>query len=275
MQADYRLVPEVKVIAGLQGNKAGRYDLDINPRLGLIWSPKDIVNIKALYSTAFRAPTIQELYNKAPTLIGTITLKPEKIQTVDLGANIQTDKASIGINNYYSIISNTIYQKQRVPPPSVYANSDIPTTIIGLELEGKYFITRELMLTGSGLYQQNATGDSAGNMMPVPEALVKGGISYSANGFTASVFNIYEGNLDKRYDATYNKTCKAFDLVNANMKYDVNKLVKVSVPKITLNIDAYNLLNQEVWLPATGLSTHYTLPSIQGRSIYFGVTVGL
>jgi outer membrane receptor protein involved in Fe transport len=275
IQADYRLIPQVKILAGLQGNKPDGFDVDFNPRLGLIWSPEEIVNVKALYSTAFRAPTIQERFNDAPTLIGTPTLKPEKIQTVDLGVNIQTNKTMIGINNYYSTITNSIYQKQIVPPPSVYANSDIPTTIIGLEVEGKYFITRELMILGSGLYEQNTTGDSAGNMMPVPEALAKAGVSYSARGLTASVFNIYEGDLDKRYDATYNKTCSAFDLLNANVKYDIGRIFELPGPKIMLNVDAYNVLNQEIWLPATGLSTHFTLPAIQGRSIYFGITVGL
>lgn len=125
-----------------------------------------------------------------------------------------------------------------VPPPSVYANSAIPTTIIGMEVEGKYFITREFMLTGSGLYQQNTTGDSAGNMMSVPEALAKGGVSYSANGFTASVFNIYEGRLDKRYNATYNKTRKEFDLLNANVKYDIGRILEFAAPRITLTAEA-------------------------------------
>jgi outer membrane receptor for ferrienterochelin and colicins len=275
IQADYRLISEIKIIAGVQGNKPEGFDLDLNPRLGLIWSPGKIVNVKALYSTAFRAPTIQERYNTALTLKGTPTLKPEKIETVDLGVNIQTDKIMIGINNYYSTISNSIYQKQHTPPPSVYANSAIPTTIIGMEVEGKYFITKELMLTGSGLYQQNTTGDSAGNMMPVPEALAKGGVSYAARGFAASVFNIYEGRLDDRYDAAYNKTCKAFDLLNANVKYDIGRIIELPVSKITLTVDAYNLLNREIWLPATGQSTHFTLPEIQGRSLYFGITVGL
>jgi outer membrane receptor for ferrienterochelin and colicins len=275
VQGDYRVIPAIKVIAGLQGNKAIGFDLDLNPRVGLIWSPKEIVNVKALYSTAFRAPSMMELYLKHPTLKGNPKLKPEKIKTVDLGVNIQTENVSLGLNNYYSQITNAIYQRQITPPPNLYTNSTIPTTIIGMELEGKYFITREFMLIGSGLYQKNATGDSARNMMPVPEASAKGGISYSAKGFTASVFNVYEGNLDKRFNTVYNKTRKAYDLLNANVKYDINNVFKLKMPKITLTIDAYNLLDQEVWLPATGLSTQYTEPAIQGISFYFGVTVGL
>jgi outer membrane receptor for ferrienterochelin and colicins len=276
VQGDYRIVPEIKVIAGVQGNKAAGIDFDINPRGGLIWSPNDIVNVKALYSAAFRAPSMMELYLKHPTLKGTPGLKPEKIQTVDLGVNIQNERISFGINNYFSKIFNSIYPKQITPPPNLYQNNNIPTTIIGMEVEGKFFITRELMFIGSGLYQQNTTGDSAGNMMPVPEASAKGGISYSANGLTASVFNIYEGKLHRRFDAaSYNKTREAFDLLNANLKYELNKILKLAAPKITVDLEGYNLLDQEIWLPATGMLKQYSVPAIQGRSVYFGITLGL
>lgn len=275
LQADYRIIPQLKVIAGLQSNKAAGFDFDLNPRFSLIWSPDEIVNVKALYSSAFRAPTIQELYLKSGTIVGTKTLNPEKVQTVDLGVNIQTEKISFGINNFYSEISNSIYQEQRKPPtPNLYSNSKVPTTIIGLEVEGKYYITKELMLTGSGLYQKNTTGDSAGNMMPVPEASAKGGISYSKCGFTASIFNTYEGRLDKRYNATYNKTRKAFDLLDLTLKYELDKAFSWKIPQFAIFIDAYNLLDEEIWLPATGQAKNYTLPQIEGRSINFGIDVG-
>jgi hypothetical protein len=144
---------------------------------------------------------------------------------------------------------------------------------MGLEVEGKYFITKDLMLTGSGLYQKNQTGDSVGNTMPVPEASAKGGISYSSNGITVSVFNIYEGDLHKRYNTQYNPTRKAFNLLNANAKYEINRLFKHKLSVITLEIEGYNLLNKEIWLPAAGQSTKYTLPAIEGASWYFGLTV--
>jgi hypothetical protein len=143
-----------------------------------------------------------------------------------------------------------------------------------MELEGKLFITKELMLIGSGLYQKNTQGDSAGNMMPVPEASGKGGISYSASGFTASVFNIYEGDLHKRYNTKYNPTRKAFDLLNANVKYEISRLFKLTAPVITLEFEGNNLLDQEIWLPATGQAKSYTVPQVQGLSLYFGATVG-
>jgi hypothetical protein len=42
---------------------------------------------------------------------------------------------------------------------------------------------------------------------------------------------------------------------------------------ITLDIEGYNLLDEEIWLPPTGLAINYTGPEIRGISVYFGVTV--
>ncbi|MBN1757516.1 MAG: hypothetical protein JW863_04325, partial [Chitinispirillaceae bacterium] len=180
---------------------------------------------------------------------------------------------SLGINSFYSELTNIIHRTTG-PYPNKYVNSDGSTTFFGLEVEGKIFITKELMITGSGLLQYNTNGDSVGNMMPVPQAGGKGGISYSSNGFTVSVFNIYEGNLDSRYDAPFNKTREAFDLLNANMKYEISRLFKLKAPVITLEFEGYNLLNQEIWLPATGMPKQFTVPAVQGASAYFGVTLG-
>ncbi len=267
IQGDYRLFPSLKLIAGLQGNEVPGYDFDINPRLGYIWYPMENVNIKALYSQAFRAPTIQELYllNR-----GTPDLDPEKVSTIDFGVNIQTDNASIGLNNFYSKISNTIIQ---VPTsPIRYVNSDEKTTIIGAELEGKYYITRELLLVGSGLYQQNTNGDSLGNMMPVPEIEGKIGLSYSRNGLIVSAFNIYEGDLDKRYTSIGNPNPGEYNLLNVTFSYDLNYFLTLqSIGQFKIRIDCYNLLDKEVWLPASGTVKYCSLPEIQGRSIFIGI----
>lgn len=267
LQADYKLFSSLKLIGGLQGNKVPGFDFDLNPRAGLIWSPQEIVNVKALYSQAFRAPSIQELYLKN---MGKSDLKPEKVNTVDVGVNIQTDKAYIGLNNFYSRISNTIVQIHGASMK--YANNDQKTTIIGMELEGKYYITRELLLIGSGLYQQNTNGDSLGNVMPVPEAGAKIGLSYSSNGFTLSAFDIYEGDLDKRYTSKGNPNPGEYNLLNVNAKYDLNRLLKVkTLGQVSLRVDCYNLLDKEVWLPASGSLRSASLPVIQGRSIFFGI----
>lgn len=108
--------------------------------------------------------------------------------------------------------------------------------------------------------------------MPVPEIGGKIGLSYSRNGFIASVFDIYQGDLDKRYTSIGNPNPGEYNLLNTNVSYDLNLWLKLkSMDRITLRMDCYNLLDKEVWLPASGSLKHSSLPVIHGRSIYFGI----
>ena len=176
-QVDYRW-KWCKIIGGLQANKVSvkdrsgnidNFDVDFNPRAGLIFYPLEHINIKMLYSTAYRAPSIDELYLDFYTMSGKMIrqndphfgswhkydLKPEKVNTFDVGANYQFDKVEFGVNGFHSRMKNLIFQDRDT---SRYA---IPTwdnlgeiTILGLECEGKYFITKSLLFEGSFLYQQ-------------------------------------------------------------------------------------------------------------------------
>ena len=66
-----------------------RYDHDevsgeaLSPRLGLIWQHKD-TTMKAFWGSAFRAPTIAELYTDSPRSQGNINLKPERVETTEM-----------------------------------------------------------------------------------------------------------------------------------------------------------------------------------------------
>ena len=69
----------------------GRYDhyddvgSSANPRLGIVYAPTDDLWFKALYATAFRAPSFLELYlRNHASLKGNKDLKPEKIATAEV-----------------------------------------------------------------------------------------------------------------------------------------------------------------------------------------------
>ncbi len=69
LQLDYRW-EWCKAIGGIQMNKVADFETDYNPRAGLIFYPLEHVNIKTLYSTAYRAPSLDELYLDHPTMRG-------------------------------------------------------------------------------------------------------------------------------------------------------------------------------------------------------------
>lgn len=72
---------------------AGPFGDSANPRLGLIWHPRDATTVKLLYGTAFRSPSVFESETTAFHLGESSTdidilntgLRPEEIETIQLG----------------------------------------------------------------------------------------------------------------------------------------------------------------------------------------------
>jgi outer membrane receptor for ferrienterochelin and colicins len=109
-QADYWVHQNIKLIGGLQANKVENIDLDVVPRAGLILYPLSNVNVKALYSQAFKAPTINELGLNHPAMQGNPDLKSEKVHTVDIGVNYLGEKIQGGVNYFFSKQTEIIFQ---------------------------------------------------------------------------------------------------------------------------------------------------------------------
>ncbi|MBN1602889.1 MAG: TonB-dependent receptor [Chitinispirillaceae bacterium] len=297
-QVDYRW-EWLKAIGGIQVNKVRVRDsldnvddfkADVNPRAGLIIYPFENINIKALYSTAYRAPSINELYLDFSEMKGQMVprssatdpngarqpygLDPEKVHTFDLGLNYADKNVQFGINGFHTQMKNLIFQDRDT---SHYAK---PTwdnlgeiTIFGLECEGKYYVTKEWLFEGSFLYQQSRDENTQDeNVTPLPKFSIKGGLSYSSDiGLTISAFNTFQEGLDKKYASTLNKTTKHFNMTHLHCRYDLNKLFQLPAAKeIALVVQVDNLLDQEIWLPCWGLTPGSTIPYNKGRVIYGG-----
>ncbi len=287
LQLDYRW-DWCKAIGGIQLNKVKDFDVDFNPRAGLIFYPFDNVNIKTLYSTAYRAPSMDELYLDHFAMRGHMVdrepedldkekkIKPEKVNTFDVGVNYQDSTVQFGLNGFYSIMDNLIIQdrSERFVRPT-WANLG-EVTIFGLECEGKYYITREWLIEGSILYQESKDKKhSEGNAAPLPTFSAKGGLSYYGYGLTVSAFNSYWQALDTRFTSKLNKTTGNFNMLNLNCTYNFNYLIKSRVIKeLSIIFAADNLLDEEVWLPAWGLSDLSSrIPYNEGRTLYGGFKV--
>ncbi len=297
LQADYRL-DWLKIIGGLQVNKVrykdstGKVDNfkpDFNPRAGLIFYPLEHINIKALYSTAYRAPSFTELYLDYLVQKGkmipqdtvswypghTYNLDPEKVNTIDLGATYQDNTVEFSINGFYSSMKSMIIQRAISPTMTIYDNlSEI--VLYGLECDGKYYLTKSLLFEGSMLFQQSRdknTGEI--DMAPLPDFSAKGGVSYRSDfGLVISGFNTFQQALNPKYASRYNTTTGSFNMTNLHCSYDFNTLFHWSrVTEWLLVVDVDNLFDREVWLPCWGRDLGYTIPYNEGRTIYGGFTV--
>jgi len=270
-QVEHRLFTSLKLIGGFQTNKIGSIPLDTVPRAGAVWTPTTRASLKALYSQAFRAPSLDENLLDNPGLAGNPNLKPEKVATLDLGASFESDRAQLGIDYFHSKITNNIVN---LPGPTRAVYFNLGEVIFdGVEAECKYYLSRELFLQGSALYQVNVDGQGTANVSPIPRVGFKTGASYQSRRWTASVFDVSDGPFD--HYAAVNPIPGWRHIITVHVRLDVSKLLGLS-KSLGLGVfgHANNLANQAIWLPS-GFSSVDTVPVLQGRTVFAGLEVSL
>jgi hypothetical protein len=110
----------------------------------------------------------------------------------------------------------------------------------------------------------------------IPNFGAKAGISFdSLKGFTASLFDVYEGNLDD-YVNSLNPRPGACHMLNAHLRYDLAKLFpSLSGTGVALVAHANNLTDKAVWLPDWKDNPGDSIFSNSGRTVYFGIEFSL
>ncbi|NQU39321.1 MAG: TonB-dependent receptor [Lentisphaerae bacterium] len=278
-QADYWCLNNLKLIAGFQANKVENIDLDVVPRAGAIWHPVPRINVKALYSEAFRAPSINETSLQHPNLKGNPDVNPERVDAIDLGVTYLGDHLQAGVNLFQAkqtdIIAFGASASVVGPPEFIYDNVG-EVTIRGVELSGKCYLNKQWFLTGSLLYQEGEDNEGNQHPTPIPALSAKAGISYMSHaGTIVSLFDTWQDEPDKSYDALLNKGGDAFHMLSLHCKADLRTLFGLDAsPGISVFLQVDNLLDEEVWLP-DWLSFGRTAPANQGRAAYIGIEMSI
>lgn len=111
-QVDYKW-EKINLTAGVRYDQYSDFGESVNPRLGITYNASKIIRFKGLYGKAFRAPTFQELYDNTTLgnqygVKGNELLKPETIQTFELGTEIKSKKIIFRYNVFYNLNKNLI-----------------------------------------------------------------------------------------------------------------------------------------------------------------------
>jgi outer membrane receptor for ferrienterochelin and colicins len=275
-QVDYWVAKNLKLIGGFQANKVQNIKLDVVPRGGVIWYPVPRINVKALYSQAFRAASVDEVGLQFPGFSGNPNIKPEKVASIDMGINYLGEKIQGGVNYFHNKQSNIIVPGF-LDNQFMYINHG-NITFQGIELEAKYYATRNLFFTGSMLYQESKDDNGNKNVTPIANFGAKAGLSYKWNkGITASLFNIYQGKLSEAYTSgTNNPKAGSYNMLRMYCSFDMVKLMKLHIHQnISAFVQADNLLNKQLWLPDWGGSFGQSTPVNPGRTVYVGLKASL
>jgi iron complex outermembrane receptor protein len=181
------LQDEITLGQGVLLNAGVRYDHystvggTTNPRLGLIWSPRDTTALKLLYGTAFRAPNaFEQYYNDGNiTSKGNPNLKPEKITSYEFIAEHELQpNFRVTASVYQNGISNLINQ---VTDPAdgllVFQNIGGQVKARGAEFEAERAWTGDMRLRASYAWQVTRNQATGAELENSPRQLVK--LNYS------------------------------------------------------------------------------------------------
>lgn len=277
VQADYRF-KWIKFILGSQVNKVENIDANISPRIGAIANINDNWGIKALYSSAFRNAYAIESHVNHPSFSGNTNLNPELISTAEGQIFYQNEKIQTSLSYFNSHLSELI---DRVPNPDepgkmIYQNVG-SFDFYGFEFEGKFSLTNALQLITSATYQQNEDGNGNKNAAYWPETIIKAGLLYSHNYFSAGLWNNYFGEPTQISTpfVTSNPKPEAYNQLSANVTFKLSNIInRDSKVKILFSVYGDNLLSDDIiWYPEFSLQTVNSMPLKAGRSINGKLTI--
>lgn len=277
VQADYRPLPWLKLISGLQLNEPQDSDTDFSPRFGAIANLNENWTVKLLYGEAFRSPYASETSINLPgILIGSEDLKPEKIATFDAQILYHNRALSTALTFYHSEQTDTII-RQGARPATFTNGGDVDYR--GVEWETKWHLDDKWDIIGAVTYQEGEDENDNEDVGLVPHFQGKIGVSYSSHrGYQLSVFNSYFSDSANIEDisnaAVVNPPAESYNWLTANVNLDINQLFELpsSVRPVRLNIYAENLLDETVYFPETIRRQVNTFP-LTGGMAFFGKVI--
>lgn len=127
-QDSWNIRPDVELTAGLRGDYFNEYGGVFTPKAGLTYTPSPVINVKALFGTAFRTPSYIESFlidttipETSPQLMGTQDdLVVQELRTFELGIGYKPVDWLFGELNYFYTDINKLTETQDGEDSGVY-----------------------------------------------------------------------------------------------------------------------------------------------------------
>jgi outer membrane receptor protein involved in Fe transport len=256
-------------VASIKSNKFAGIPLSTVPRGGVIWTPSRIVSVKVLYGEAFRPPSLDEISLNLPDIHGNPNLRPEIVETFDLGLTLQFSRLQLGANYFHDHQIHSIITGGEAP---IHYENLGGVVFDGMVAEGKYYFCRDFFAQGSFLYQTNHDQTGASSVTPIPNYGFKTGVSYeNSRGLVLGLFDVSDGKT-KPYAFNVNPLTGWRHSLNAEARQDISRFLHLRERNtVVIAAHANDLLNQTVWLPGFGFFNIDSIPVQQGRTVYAGL----
>ncbi len=250
----FSLEDGLSVTAGIRYDDYDDVGSSTNPRLGMVWIPREDLYFKLLYGEAFRAPNFSELYiDSNPVQEGNIDVRPEEITTIEwlVGYDFNSN-----IRSSVTLFHIKAEDLLRYGFPDTNTNLSVKEntgeiTGKGAELEVKYMFDKQKYgyinltfqkmedtthdairdLTGADAGQGKQSDFTPGN---IPEIYGNIGINYDIFEYMIAGLSInYVGKRERSEEKVYNGSA----LVKADQRSSIKAHTMVNVSFTFINIE--------------------------------------
>lgn len=296
LQLEYKPFEKVTVTVGSRYDYNSIYKSTFNPRFGVVYKINEEITVKALYGSAFIAPSNyyrwENWANPYAMHIPNLDIKPEKIQTYEFSGFYYPIKSlSFRVSAYRNNMSDIIRPTEAPPQENNYPyynpmrlqSGDSPSSGFveinanlgeiysqGAELDVNYQLSKVLVSLGYS-YTEGYDRETKLDIPKVSQHKFNGSISYSNDKFYGNVtLRYYSDVWASSSNSYYHGGAKipGAMVVYTNFGYCLNK-------NLCFTLSADNLLNTKHWNAAPYAESIW----IQSRApqsllkIYFGVNL--
>lgn len=260
------ILDNLRLVAGARYDEYSDFGGTTNPRIGLNWEIVNGYSMRFSYGTAFRAPAFGEttLINNA-ALLGNPNLKPEKIETLELGFSAHFSKSLQSQLTLYHSIFNDIISQTPVSASAVRYTNAGTAIAQGIEFETKYSFAKNTYLAFNYVFQDAQDQDNR-RLANTP----KHRANIMANLELSEHVNLYadtllKGSINRELGDMRNNV-DGYGLINTALV-----LKDVGVKGLETSFSVYNLLDKDYFSPGS-IGVPNDLPQA-GRAFFGSVKV--
>ena len=173
LQDVWTISPSWELTAGIRYDDYSDFGSTVNPRLGLVWEPRNGLVVKFLYGQAFRAPSFTEQFTQNnPVATGNPHVEPEEIETFEIGFDFRaTENLNLALNLFRYEAEDKIGLQPRGGSEFLYTNlSDWEGQ--GLEFEARWKTSAKSSILFNYSYQDSEDQNTGAKLDTGPRNVI-------------------------------------------------------------------------------------------------------
>ena len=226
-----------------------------NPRLAAVYTPNKDTSFKLLYGSAFRAPTVRELYASANGFTnGNPNLNPEEIDTYEFIIVHKLYNHIINLSYYYSVIDNVIVDT------GIGHENGSEEKYSGLEAELISSYLDDDFSTRFG-FSHVLSSDQVSDI--TPDTTISAIANYRLKKFNFNLNAFYHSSSYSALNTATAKKLNDYTIFNTKVMYDISS-------DLMVYFEMENILDEGYETPAVSDMSRFEIQN-RGRLSYIGL----